>query len=51
MARGNTNTTGSQAASAATTNATLVKGGEAEVSQIIATNTTASLKYLKIYNK
>lgn len=36
---------------AATTNATLVKSGSGYLFQILVTNTTATVKYLKIYNK
>lgn len=36
---------------AATTNGTLVKAGPGDVYCVIATNTTASVKYLKLYNK
>lgn len=36
---------------AATTNATVAKASAGEVIMVSATNTTASLKYLKIYNK
>lgn len=36
---------------AASTNATVAKGSAGDVISITATNTTASLKYLKIYNK
>lgn len=36
---------------AATTNATLVKSSPGYLFAIIATNTTASVKYLKLYNK
>lgn len=45
------NSTARLPSSAATTNATSAKVGGAELFKIIATNTTASLKYLKIYNK
>jgi len=37
--------------SAATTNATLVRTGPAQVFHIVATNISASVRYLKIYNK
>lgn len=37
--------------SAATTNATLVRTGPAQILHIIATNVSASIRYLKIYNK
>ena len=36
---------------AATTNATLVRTGPAQVLHIVATNVSASIRYLKIYNK
>jgi hypothetical protein len=35
----------------ATTNATLVKAGPGDIHTVVATNTTATVKYLKIYNK
>lgn len=44
-------TTGRIVSSAATTNATSVKASAGSVHGFTATNTTASLKYLKFYNK
>ena len=38
-------------ASAATTNATLVKGSEGRIFGYALTNTTAAFKYVKFYNK
>lgn len=37
--------------SAATTNSTLVRAGAAQVFHIVATNVSASTRYLKIYDK
>jgi hypothetical protein len=37
--------------SAASTNATLVRAGAAQVFHIVATNINASIRYLKIYDK
>lgn len=45
------NAVGRIASSAASTNATLVKASAGEVHNVIATNTTASIVYLKLYNK
>lgn len=44
-------TTGRIVSSSATTNATSVKASAGSVHVIVATNTTAALKYLKLYNK
>lgn len=44
-------TTGRIVSSAATTNATSVKASAGSVHVVMVTNTTASLKYLKLYNK
>jgi hypothetical protein len=51
MAKGQSITCGRLASSAATTNGTLVSGSPVDVYHILATNTTASVKYLKLYNK
>lgn len=51
MASGKSNATKRLTTSAATTNGTLASAVPCDVYGIIATNTTASLKYLKLYNK
>jgi hypothetical protein len=51
LAKGLSNTCGSLASSAATTNATSLSANPCDVYHILATNTTASVKYLKLYNK
>lgn len=51
MAKGSSNNTGCVVSSAANTNGTLLSSSPCDVYHISATNTTAALKYLKIYNK
>lgn len=51
MAKGQSGSTGCIPSSAATTNGTLLSAVPVDVYHISATNTTAALKYLKIYNK
>jgi hypothetical protein len=51
MAKGSSTNTGRIPSSAATTNATSVSANPCDLYHISATNTTASLKYLKLYNK
>lgn len=51
MAKGQSNSSKKLTTSAATTNATLVSAAPVDVYFICATNTTAAIKYLKLYNK
>lgn len=51
MAKGQANTAALLASCAATTNSTLVSSVPVDVYAIIATNTTASVKFLKLYNR
>jgi hypothetical protein len=51
MAKGQSGSCGRVASSAATTNAALLSSVPVDIYHISATNTTASLKYLKLYNK
>lgn len=51
MAKGSSNNTGCVVSSTATTNATVLSNVPCDVYHISATNTTAALKFLKIYNK
>ena len=46
-----TNYTATRVVSAATTNSTLIKAGPGSIVGIIASNSTASAKFLKLYNK
>jgi hypothetical protein len=51
MAKGQSNSGGRLPSSAATTNATSITANPCDVYHITAMNTTASVKYLKLYNK
>jgi hypothetical protein len=51
LAKGQANTAASLASCAATTNSTLVSNVPVDLYTIIATNTTAAVKYLKLYNR
>jgi hypothetical protein len=51
MAKGSSNSSKKLTSSAATTNATLVSAVPCDLYGIIAMNTVAAVKYLKIYNK
>jgi hypothetical protein len=51
MAKGQSGSCGRIASAAATTNATVLSAVPVDVYHISAMNTTASLKYLKLYNK
>lgn len=51
MAKGQSGSTGCIQSSAATTNGTLLSAVPCDVYHVSATNTTAALKYLKLYNK
>lgn len=51
MAKGQANTAAILPSCAATTNSTLVSNVPVDIYAIIAVNTTASVKYLKLYNR
>lgn len=51
MAKGCATTTSVVPSSAATTNGALLKNAPCDVYHIVATNTSAAVKYLKLYNK
>lgn len=51
MAKGQSSNCGRLASAAATTNSTLVTANPCDVYHVLATNTTAAVKYLKLYNK
>lgn len=51
MAKGQANTAAILPSSAATTNSTLVSNTPVDIYSIVAVNTTASIKYLKLYNR
>jgi hypothetical protein len=51
MAKGSSNSTKKLTTSAATTNATVVSAIPCDLYGVIAMNTVAAVKYLKLYNK